>query len=127
MLRDQCLSQNIISGIPQRLTPLFGKYKIKPTYLISPEVLNDEDSVSLLKSMKNCELGTHLHCEFIDPDANFNSITTLRTQNTLTYEIEYKKISNLTDLFKNDLIIPHYLLELGDLVFRTTHWRFYQN
>ncbi len=91
---------NIISGIPQRLTPLFGKYKIKPTYLISPEVLNDEDSVSLLKSMKNCELGTHLHCEFIDPDANFNSITTLRTQNTLTYEIEYKKISNLTDLFK---------------------------
>ena len=42
---------NIISGIPQRLTPLFGKYKIKPTYLISPEVLNDEDSVSLLKSM----------------------------------------------------------------------------
>ena len=73
---------NVTTGIPQRLTPLFAKYNIKPTYLISPEVLNDEDSVNLLKSMKNCELGTHLHCEFIEPDARFNSVTTLGTQNT---------------------------------------------
>ena len=92
---------NIKYGIPQRLTPLFTKYNIKPTYLISPEVLHDKESVEVLKTIENCELGTHLHCEFIEPYVDHDSITTLETQNMLTYEIEYQKMFNLTNLFKN--------------------------
>ena len=93
---------NIIYGIRQRLIPLFTKYNIKPTYLISPEVINNRESVEVLKTMENCELGTHLHCEFIEPYSDLNCISTLKTQNMLPYEIEFQKIKNLTNLFENN-------------------------
>ena len=99
LIRRPLSFTNVTRGIRERLTPLFTRYNIKPTYLISPEVLNSRGSVESLKSIENCELGTHLHCEFIEPFADINCNSTLITQNTLTYDIEFQKIKNLTDLF----------------------------
>ncbi len=56
------------SGIAKIHHPLFQQHSVKPTYLISPEVLNDTQSVETLKQLKDCELGTHLHTEYIEPD-----------------------------------------------------------
>ena len=62
LIRRPLSFTNVTRGIRERLTPLFTRYNIKPTYLISPEVLNSRGSVESLKSIENCELGTHLHC-----------------------------------------------------------------
>ncbi len=81
------------------LMPIFNKYKIIPTYLLSPEVLLDESSVKLLKTINEASFGTHLHEEFLDPNAKKNVNRTSNIQANLSYDIEYKKIKNLTDLF----------------------------
>ncbi len=83
----------------ERLLPIFKKFDIRPTYLLSPEVLLHQESVNLLKSFENVELGTHLHEEFIEPNANFNTLRTENIQANLTYEIEKEKLTNLTNLF----------------------------
>lgn len=83
------------------LQPIFEKYKIKPTYLLSPEVLMDDPSVLILKSLENVEFGTHLHEEFIQPIANFEAKRTKNIQADLSYEVEKGKLQNLTILFKN--------------------------
>ena len=36
---------SIYQGIPERLQPLFETYSIKPTYFLSPEVIEDKKSV----------------------------------------------------------------------------------
>ena len=94
--------RSIIEGIPQRLQPLFNMYQVKPTYLLSPEVILNSDSVKILKNMPGeCELGTHLHAEFIDPGALMNSSATKVFQADYSYEIEFNKMKNLTELFES--------------------------
>lgn len=84
------------------LMPLFEKYGIVPTFLISPEVLQDSYSVEILKSIESkCELGTHMHIEFIEPNTNFNATSTEGIQADLSYDEEYLKMKNLTELFFN--------------------------
>jgi len=91
---------NITEGIPVRLQPLFESYNIKPTYLLSPEVIRDEECVQLFTSIGNkVELGTHLHAEFIAPDANYMSDKTIAFQSDYDVEIERAKLTNLTSLF----------------------------
>ncbi len=91
--------KNILEGIPNRLTPLFERYNVKPTYLISPEVIRDSASSALLKDLKNVELGTHLHGEFIEPQANYASTGTWEYQADYDYDTEFQKMKNLTQLF----------------------------
>ena len=82
------------------LMPLFEKYKIKPTYLLSPEVLNDRESIKYFESIQNkIELGTHLHSEFIEPNSDMSSKTTSEAQCSLSGKEEALKLKNLTDLF----------------------------
>lgn len=81
------------------LMPLFKKYHIIPTFLLSPEVLQDQNSVQLLKSLENVELGTHLHEEFIEPNANFQTKTTKNIQADLSESLEREKLTKLTEIF----------------------------
>lgn len=98
--------ENITKGQPQNLEPLFGAYSIKPTYLLSPEVMQHTESVSYFKSLKHVELGTHLHIEFIDPEADWTTDRTKGIQVDLEPKLEYKKLESLTQLFKNQFGYP---------------------
>lgn len=93
--------RGVEDAIGKRLQPLFENYGVVPTYLLSPEVIRDSASVDYLGSLKQVELGTHLHAEFIEPDANFNAEVTASIQALLDPEIERRKLQNLTVLFKN--------------------------
>ena len=83
------------------LQPIFERYNIKPTYLLSPEVLMDDSSIQILKSMANCEYGTHLHEEFIPPNADLATKRTKNIQANLTHNVEKEKLKNLTLLFNS--------------------------
>lgn len=82
------------------LGPLYDKYKIKPTYLLSPEILKYEECVNIFKEFESIELGTHLHEEFVAPDENMLSKRTKNIQGDLSLEVEQAKMRNLTELFK---------------------------
>ncbi|MBS1688541.1 MAG: hypothetical protein JSS96_07445 [Bacteroidetes bacterium] len=91
---------NIYEGVPRVLSPLFNEYNIRPTYLLSPEILYDDQSMQVFLKEKNVELGTHLHAEFIAPEMIEKPTSTFLTQVELKKEIEAEKLKNLTDLFK---------------------------
>jgi len=87
-------------GIKEKLQPVFEKYSIKPTYLLSPEVMQNSSAVGYLNSLLDkVELGTHLHGEFIDPGKKEDVEKTLEYQSEYDYKHEYSKIDNLTNLF----------------------------
>ncbi len=87
-------------GIKEKLQPVFEKYNIKPTYMLSPEVMQNSSAVSYLNSILDIvELGTHLHGEFIDPGKKEDVDKTLEYQSEYDYQYEYSKIDNLTNLF----------------------------
>ncbi len=93
---------NIEMGIAEILHPLFMHYGIKPTYLISPEVLKHTQSVEILKALKNCEFGTHLHSEYIGPELKYENPAGTRSCEfpcNLTDELEFAKIKSITELF----------------------------
>lgn len=96
---------SVTRGIPEVLCPLFDKFGVRPTYLISPEVIEDDDCVRVLSGLgSGVELGTHLHGDFIEPNRTFsqsNMANAFATETQLQYspEIEEKKILNLTNLF----------------------------
>lgn len=88
------------------LQRLCNDYGIKPVYLISPAVLVDQRSVDYLGSLNptTCELGTHLHGEYIGPNAkypgpNFSGCDPQEMQCQYEKEIEYQKLENLTIAF----------------------------
>lgn len=95
---------SVLEGIPKKFTPLFSQFKVKPTYLLSSEVIENKDGVSTLKSIDNCELGTHLHGDLVEPQRKvykLGNTSTYEMQNSYPNEIEYQKLKNLTDLFVN--------------------------
>ena len=96
--------KNILTGIPQRLQPLFESHHVKPTYLLSPEVLQNNACVDLLKSLQEkVELGAHLHSEFIHPFAKLQASRSDDFQSEYPKDIEYKKLENVTCLFEDKL------------------------
>jgi hypothetical protein len=95
---------NTQKGIVNNLQPILDKYSAKATYLLSPEVLLDQESVRVLKSMQQkVELGAHLHAEFIEPEANYKSDTTNSYQKDFSAQVEREKLINLTQLFKDKI------------------------
>ena len=89
-------------GIGKVLTPLFEKYGARPTYLINNVVMNHEKSVAVLRSLKNCELGAHLHPEFIEPECWHNDPGGHDGKCNLCFlkpETEAAKIHSITRLF----------------------------
>lgn len=90
--------ESVVKGVPELYSPLFDKNEIKPTYLLSPEIIKDDASVEALKQA-HCELGTHMHGEYIGPDENYDADRTNQIQAVWPKDIEYQKLKNLTDLF----------------------------
>lgn len=88
----------IHEGVVHRLQPMFSEFGAKPTYLLSPEVLKDDASVTALRALQGVELGTHLHGEYAEPDA-FEPDMTKDFQRDYTPEIERQKLTYLTDAF----------------------------
>ena len=84
---------------------LFKTFSIKPTYFLSPEVIDNSECVqTLLKIREHCELGTHLHADYIEPKksyTNFDGKETHAFQTDYSPEIEFLKLKNLTDSFYN--------------------------
>ena len=94
---------SVIDGIPNHLQPIFIKYGARPTYLISPEVLKNDQCIDTLQNLEgNYELGTHLHGEFIEPayypKKQFIDIVS-DMQCYYPIEVEGEKLRMLTDLF----------------------------
>lgn len=86
-------------GIGERLAPLFAKYHARATYLLSPELLRDADTVACLTALGgDAELGTHLHGEFAEPGAHEPEVTRA-FQRDYPEPLERAKLVSLTDAF----------------------------
>lgn len=98
---------SITKGIPGVLTPLFARYGVAPTYLLSPEVIENEGCVRVLSALgDSAELGTHLHSEFVEPGRtlfphNMGGRSNGTIQRQLPAEIEARKLETLTKAFKS--------------------------
>ena len=94
--------RGVVDTIPQRLQPLFRDFGIRPTYLISPEVMCDQESVAALRSVRNAELTTHLHGDYIVPQIktwDFAGTITDEMQWEYGPELERAKLASLTEMF----------------------------
>jgi hypothetical protein len=100
---------NILSGIPRILQPLFNRYSVFPTYLLTVEVLENQDCVNTLKNLEGgFELGTHLHGELVEPLKTFQISDGNRPDDFSCYyeeDIEFQKIRRITALFNRKFSI----------------------
>ncbi len=91
-------------GIQKILQPLFNQYNITPTYLINNVVLENEESISTFQKLDGLfELGTHLHSEFIEPEKKYYDYAGKKgeaNQCFLSSDIEFEKMKNITNLFR---------------------------
>jgi len=93
--------ENVLEGVPRRLQPLFDRYGIRATYLLSPEILKDDACADAMRTLEGrAELGTHLHAEFIEPDPKPGADVTDAFQSEYPPEVERAKLRNLTRLFE---------------------------
>lgn len=95
--------RGVTEAIPGLLQPLFARYGIRPTYLLSPEVLADDECVAVLRGLRDVELGTHLHGEYVGPPPEIDppdESVTLAMQGDYPPEIERAKLRTLTDRFR---------------------------
>lgn len=101
--RDPLSFAAVEKGIGEILVPLFKKYEARPTYLINNVVMQDEKSAKILSSLENCELGAHLHPEFIEPECWYNEPGGHDGKCNLCFltpEVEEAKIYSITALFR---------------------------
>ncbi len=92
--------RSVTDALPNVLMPLFDEHGVIPTLLLSPEVIKDDASVQTLGALRRCELGTHLHGEFIEPGMNAGATVTSTPQSAYDPETEKSKLRNLTELFR---------------------------
>lgn len=90
----------------ERLQALCDRYGVTPTYLISPAVMVDARSVDYLSSIgpQRCELGAHLHGEYIGPRAkypgpDFSGCDPGEMQCQYDPALEAAKLTTLTERF----------------------------
>jgi glycosyltransferase involved in cell wall biosynthesis len=96
--------RSVTEAIPKRLTPLFEGFGVRPVYLLSPEVVCDAASADVLRDTPNCELGTHLHGEYVLPHIrtwDFADPTVAIQDMQWQYPLatEREKLEVLTELF----------------------------
>jgi len=93
-------------GVAQLLEPLFKQYGVRPTYLISREVMMDAQSVEVLGSLADVELSTHLHGEYVPPiemrggDRGLAGSITNEMQWEYGPQLEAAKLAQLTATFE---------------------------
>ncbi len=93
--------RGVYEGVGEVLQPMLERYGFRATYLLSPEVMEDERSVSLLKDVgrAGAELGTHLHGEFLEPNRKVRPEITEEKATDYDPHTEWAKLKNLTRLF----------------------------
>jgi len=89
--------------VPNVLQKIFLKHGVMPTYLLSPEVLENQACVDTLKSLSRVELGSHLHGEFVEPLRKPVGASISDFQAMYSPEIEARKMANLTHLFEEKM------------------------
>jgi hypothetical protein len=89
--------------IPNVFEKIFKKHGVKPTYLLSPEVLESKECTNVLKSLSNVELGSHLHGEFVEPMKKPLGEFEGHYQAMYSSEVEALKLANLTRLFEEKI------------------------
>lgn len=98
--------ESVRTAIPDVLGPLFDRHGAIPTYLLSPEVLDDGRSVEVLAELGDrAELGTHLHGDFIGPDGRtveqLAGLDAGTVQCSYPREVEAEKLTRLTQRFED--------------------------
>ncbi len=95
--------RGVTVGIRDILQPLFDKHALFPVYFLSHEVIEDTESLECLKEISGrCELASHLHVGFIDPEKRTDEMAgavRYEMQYKCSREVEYAKLENLTKLF----------------------------
>ena len=95
--------KGVTIGIKDMLQPLFDDLGVKPVYFLSNEVMEDDESrETLCQIADRCELASHLHAPYIEPQKKQGSMAgsmRYEMQRQYSYEIEHSKMQNLTDLF----------------------------
>jgi hypothetical protein len=98
---------SINEGLPNRLQPVYDAVGAVPTYLLTVEVLEDEECVKTLRSLQgNFEYGTHLHAAFIEPQKkyfDYAGVACPEFQCNYPEDIEFQKLENLSNLFTEKL------------------------
>ncbi len=100
--QDPLSFRAVTDAIPNLLQPLFRRFGVRPTYLLSPEVIEDAACVETLRGLSDVELGTHLHGEYIGPDPQFDTVAgslTWAMQGDYSPEVERAKLARLTERF----------------------------
>jgi len=95
--------RGVTDVIPRLLTPLFDRYGIEPTYLVSSEVLTHGPSMDRLIAAPRAELGTHLHLEYCAPRVpswHFGGTLASGMQRELAPALEREKLETLTAMFR---------------------------
>jgi hypothetical protein len=90
-------------GILDLLTPIFEQNGCRPTYLLSSEVIENKACVKALKTIRNCEFGTHLHGELVEPMQTSSSLADSYANDIqCKYDplIEFKKMQTISNLFE---------------------------
>lgn len=91
----------VTDGMVRRLHPMFRRRRAKPTYLLSAEIMRDPASLGALRSLAaEAELGTHLHGEFVEPDAHEPDVTAA-FQRDYAPDVERAKLTRLTEIFRD--------------------------
>lgn len=99
--------ESVNIGIKKILQPLFIRFGVSPTYFISPEVLEDREAIKTIHSLKKCEIGSHLHSEYISPDIKYKNPAGTKSSQYPCFDIdnktEFEKIKTLDKLIQNRL------------------------
>lgn len=99
--------RSVVEGVPGVLQPLFAEYGASATYLVSPSVLKNDESVAVLAGLgDSAELGAHLHGEFIVPGPTRSNGSTAPTDDMECFyeeDVERGKLATLTELFRDRL------------------------
>ena len=89
--------RGVHEGIGTTLAPLFAEFGVRPTYLLSPEVIRDQASADLLKGLTQCELGAHLHPEFVRGSEGVTETAAVAC--LMSEEVERRDLEALTGSF----------------------------
>lgn len=96
--------RSITEGMAHRLQPLFESYGIRPTYLLSPEVLRDASCQEVFTLMDGkAEFGAHLHGEQFGSEEDILLAGPGHFQCEYSSELEYERMSELREIFVKSL------------------------
>lgn len=96
--------RSVVDALPKRFAPMAAAHGVRPTYFVSPEVLLDREATEALAALRDCELGAHLHAEYVPPGprpANWNdpALRIAAMQCELDPDDERQRLAALTELF----------------------------